>query len=56
MSEPAPGSSPPGTAGAGAGAGAPARAKALLAIREEVPAWLKWGLGVIPILALILVW
>jgi len=34
----------------------PAVAKALLTIREEVPAWLRWGLGVIPILALILLW
>jgi NitT/TauT family transport system permease protein len=31
-------------------------AKVVLAIREEVPAWLRWGLGVIPILALILLW
>ncbi len=34
----------------------PAVARVVLAIREEVPAWLRWGLGVIPILALILLW
>jgi NitT/TauT family transport system permease protein len=31
-------------------------AKAVLAIREEVPAYLRWGLGVIPILGLLLLW
>lgn len=56
MSDPAPATGHRPPAVAGATSAGPAAATALLSIREEVPAWLRWGLGVIPILALILLW
>lgn len=32
------------------------RVSALLVIRETIPAWLRWGLGVVPVVALIGAW